>query len=97
MGSVEVLWDGDEDTPRKDMGSVELLWDGDGVLHPPVNRQTPVKTVPYRRTTYAGLNKATNHEYNKDLTDGELFANDEIIFQVHKQFLTEQKAKSLFP
>ena len=28
----------------KDMEPVEVLWDGDGV--PPVNRQTPVKTVP---------------------------------------------------
>ena len=42
-------------TPRKDMGLVEVLWDGNGVtpLYP-VDRQTPVKTVPSRRTTYAG-------------------------------------------
>ena len=48
--------------PRKDMGPVEVLWDGDGVTPPPpgVNRQTPVKTVPSRRTTYAGGNK-TGH------------------------------------
>ena len=35
MGSVEVLWDGDEVPLRKDMGSEEVLWDGDGVTpHP---------------------------------------------------------------
>ena len=40
--------------PRKDMGPVEVLWHGDGV--PPRCGQTPVKTVPSRRTTYAGGN-----------------------------------------
>ena len=32
---------------------MEVLWDRDGVLSI-VNRQTPVKAVPSRRTTYAG-------------------------------------------
>ena len=44
--------------PRKDMGSVEVLLDGDGV--PPrlgVDRQTPVKIVSSRHTTYAGCDK----------------------------------------
>ena len=34
-------------------GSTHLGW---GTPHPPVNRQTPVKTVPSRRTAYAGGN-----------------------------------------
>ena len=43
-----------EVSPGKDMGPVEVLWDGDGVPPPPgVDRQTLVKTVPSRRTTYA--------------------------------------------
>ena len=33
-----------------------LLWDGDGVLLLGVDRKTPAKTVPSRRTTYAGGN-----------------------------------------
>ena len=59
--------------PRPDLGwgipPPGQTWDGvppppgqtwDGVLFPPprnVNRQTPVKTVPSRHTTYAGGNK----------------------------------------
>ena len=39
--------------PRKDMEPVEVLWGGDGVP-PGVDRQATVKTVPSRRTTYAG-------------------------------------------
>ena len=35
------------------MGPVKVLWDGNGVPQG-VDRQTPVKTVPSRRTTYAG-------------------------------------------
>ena len=36
---------------------MEVLWDGDGVPPSPhVNRQTPVKTVPSRRTTFVGGN-----------------------------------------
>ena len=55
MGPVEVLWDGYDVPPGKDMGPVEALWDGYGVTPPPpMDRQTPVKTVPSRRTTYAG-------------------------------------------
>ena len=54
---------------RKDMEQVEVLWDGDGVPPkghgtsgsimplPQVWRDTPVKIVPSRRTTYAGGRK----------------------------------------
>ena len=59
MAPVEVIGDGDGVLPRKDMGPVEVLWDGDEIP-PPVNRQTPVKTVPSRRTTYAGGNKVSH-------------------------------------
>ena len=43
--------------PGKDMRPVEVLWDGDGVPPLDVDRHTPVKTVPFRRNTYAGGNK----------------------------------------
>ena len=39
--------------PGKHMGPVEVLWEGNGVP-PAVDRDTPVKTVPSRRSTYAG-------------------------------------------
>ena len=34
MGPMEVMWDGDGGTPRKDMGPVEVLWDGEWVTSP---------------------------------------------------------------
>ena len=40
---------------------MEVLWDGDEITSPPyVDRETPVKTLPSRRTTYAGGNKYYN-------------------------------------
>ena len=45
-------------TPGKDMDQqLEVLWDGDRVPPPPpgVNRQTPLKTVPSRPTTYTDV------------------------------------------
>ena len=40
------------------MGTVAVLWDGDGIHPPGVDRQTPVKTVPSRRTTYVNSNNS---------------------------------------
>ena len=54
---MEVLWDGDGVSPRKDMGPVEVLWDGDGVNPPPrvwTDKQT--ENVTSCRTSYAGGN-----------------------------------------
>ena len=53
MGLVEVLWDGV--TPQKGQGTSGSIMEGRwGTRY--VDRQTPVKTVPSRRTTYAGGN-----------------------------------------
>ena len=52
-------------TPWKGHGTSEVLWDGDGVNPPPpgVDRHTPVKTVPFRRTTYAGGNEGRSTSF----------------------------------
>ena len=52
---MELLWDGNGGTPRKDMGPVEILWDGDGVsLGVWKKKQTENITLPH--TTDAGGN-----------------------------------------
>ena len=56
-----------------DMGPVEVLWDGDGV--PPGCEQMPVKTVPSRRTMYAGSNDVAYSVVEQDSLPLTLWGN----------------------